>query len=273
MDAIQEAIDYLQDKGLVVDPVSLLWSANKLIWEHALIPELDILASDPLDLNFQEVYQAAIFGELVVSNDPDPELASLVTQAIRLQQEVYAYLKAVNVSFDRYVAAYDHGDSYSAVRQSLSFIEYLALYDGKLIEASNGLNDVANYLKTNDLSEFEIDAPLLDPIVDELLANGIPFSPLSLLDDLGLSQEEALIEDLLKGALQDLAQHKHVDLYKTLQQESEYFAGAAQTRFSAVPSPTALSSIVLGLFFFAVIMYWRKQRCGVDRCVLRMPRR
>lgn len=245
MDAIQEAIDYLEDNGLILDPASLLLTANTLIWEHALIPELDKLALDPPDVDYQKIYQAALFGELLVSNEQDPELAKLVTQAIRSQQEAYAYLKAINVSFDRYVTAYENGDADSAIRQSFAFVEYLGLYDRKLLETATELDELAEFVQVSGFSDFEVDALALDSVRSELLANGLPSSLLGFIGDLGLSEQAPLIEELVMSSLQDLMSIDDLELYGTLQLQSELFTKAAQSRISAIPNPGTIYLVAL----------------------------
>ena len=129
---------------LAKDPVTALVVANKYIWLDLIPGELKILGLDPLDPLYKKVY--------IPNSDVAIEIPYLGDQSLQILGErmltesltYYQLLDALNITFDRYTAAYLDGDSASAALQLQAWLYYL-----------NTIYDLSENLK-NLIDEFRI---------------------------------------------------------------------------------------------------------------------
>ena len=109
----------------VKDPMTFMLVLNEHIWFDLVSSELKILGEDPLDPSYSEVYIPPSTVEIEVPDLGDERLQELGERMLTAGLTYYQVLDALNITFDRYAAAYLAGDSSSATLQLQAWLYYL----------------------------------------------------------------------------------------------------------------------------------------------------
>ena len=188
---LQSVFNYASSAGISAgDPITMLVWFNSVIWKLGVAPELDKIAKDPPDSDYEFVFQPVPLGlpdlPLTGNENLNEGLEALYWQ----QQEIYQYISTANISFDRYATALLNGDTISAALQLEAILYYLGQYDDALQGIANKLNSLPNLLKDAGYQDQPLDRALLDAVKKELQANGFPSDTVEFLEKIGLSSED-----------------------------------------------------------------------------------
>lgn len=245
IDLSQKALNYLSSNKLEWNSASLLLSANNLIWKYGVRDQAEKLASDPPDPNYMTIYEAPPLGYPELAEFGISDLDAELNHLYALQQELYQYIVAANISFDRYATALENAESIYATWQLEAFLSYLVYYDDALIEMSEGLKRLSDLLHVNDLIGQAIDQALLDAAAEQLLNDGLPQELMDFLLGLGLSSGDL---DLVQAdILNSLFAMRSYDGSAMLNKLSTAYRQASTLRAVSVPEPTTLALFGLGL--------------------------
>ena len=178
--------------------VSAMFGLNAFIYRDWLAPELEEFTHDPVDPNFQTVYQ---LGQLQFSTLPtsgNPQLDAAMAKQIQSLAQAALYLQAVNASFDKYAGAIQAGDNIHATLQMEAVLNYLSLYNNASQDASTAIAETQKLLTALGLGGV-YDPQKLKDFQSELVANGFSADAISYYLGLGYTQAEidALKVDIL----------------------------------------------------------------------------
>lgn len=147
--------------------------------DNGLVPLLRLYAIDPPNPN----YKTIVMVSLPTPNIADPELQATVDALLVAQ----AYLGAVNETYDRYVSAYNAGDTDSALLQIQAYLTLLSEYNNAVLKAKQGIADVLNVLAANPVVVNAADLQaLLAAMQEEINVNGLGSDIVTVLTGLGL---------------------------------------------------------------------------------------
>lgn len=253
LDITQESINYATENGLDWDPVSALISLNSLIWKYGVLTELEKLANDPPNPAYMSVYEPDLLGSIELPlygiGDLDDELMHL----FYTQQEMYWYLKSVNISFDRYTTAYQDGEAIYAGLQLEAILGYLSLYNDSLIEMDNSLNGLADSLTFYGLDNATVDQDFIDATMDELVTNGLPEDLSSYILGLGLTETDVrMITQNIYTDLGNLESYYSVDSIRGLGSAYRGASTLGVPQERQVPEPKIIWLLIIGFAIFII---------------------
>jgi hypothetical protein len=182
------------------DPTLFLLDFNALIWGQGVAPQLRILGQDPPDPNYTSVVSIGIptIGGLPTTGNAalDAVLRSLFDSTNRAG----TFLEAVNVSVDRYGAAFGAGDPISATLQLEAVLQYLAMYVQAARQAQTDLLETRSLLTLLGHGSIELDLVKLRTVQDDLRTRGsFPGEVMSDLLTLGLTSDQ--VEEVYRAVL------------------------------------------------------------------------
>lgn len=204
------------------------------------------LAQDPPTNDYQSVYVAyiATVPDFVsgIGQDFDLALKNYTEQLIRAA----TFLEAANKTFDRYTAAYNAGDSASAMLQILAFVDYLDQYNKDLTNATQLSSEMEIALVAHGFVDNL--ANLGDLQNDLATIKQFGFSPefVSDLDSLGYSSADI---DQLFSLVQslDLSSGGGSSLLGMLDTQRTEFESVLYNINGSVPEPATLILLGIGL--------------------------
>ena len=225
-----------------------LCNANLIAFnvDNGLVPLLRLYAIDPPNPNFKAI---------VVVNLPPVTIADAELQATAdALLAAQAYLGAVNETYDRYVSAYNAGDTESALLQLQAYLTFLDKYNGAVLKSKQGLAAVLSVLSTNpvDVNEVDLQA-LLAAMQEEINANGLDSESVAFLTGLGLDAAQIL------DVQNDILGFRYSPTGNLRDNLNGLFIGLdAVSVPNAVPEPTAL--LLFATAGFALIIVQRRRR-------------
>ncbi len=231
------------------NPALALFNVNMSIYSNLLSPQLHILANDPFDPDYQSVISVndPVFLNIPTTGNVllDENYSSLLSSGA----EAYLFLRAVNISFDRYTAAYSAGDPESTALQFEAILFYLDQFYSALGESGELLGLVRNGLINAGTADIEFDHDGAQALLDHYLY-GLTSDEIDNLLGLGFTLEDI---DLVKSELAsvDLTQFQG-SLFGGMSQLSEEFrVGAIGDQTNSVPEPGTLFLLGSGLLGLA----------------------
>ena len=153
--------------------------------KHGLVPYVDAYGIDPPNPNYTVV---------TAVNIPTTNLGdSAIKPTIDALRSAQAYLAAVNETYDRYVSAYNAGDTNSALLQIQAYLTFLERYNAAILLARPGILEIQNSIAAVDLQVIGQDIlSLIAETQQEIAANGLDVDIVDFLKELGLDEVQIL---------------------------------------------------------------------------------
>lgn len=153
--------------------------------DNGIVPGLQLYAIDPPNPNYKTVATVNIPITNVGSSALQPTIDALLT--------AQAYLAAVNDTYDRYVSAYNAGDTESALLQIQAYLTFLEQYNNAVLQAKQGIAAILNGVVANNVDVDQADLQALIAQVQlEISANGLDSDTVEMLSGLGLDSAQIL---------------------------------------------------------------------------------
>lgn len=186
---LQKVLSYATSAAAGDPRCTLVWF-NAVIWELGVAAELEKIAKDPPDPDYEFLFQPVPLGLPDLPSTGNAALDEEISALYWQQQELYQYIGATNISFDRYATALLAEDAISTALQLQAILYYLGQYDDALQGIANKLDGLPNLLMDAGYQDKPVDRTLLDAVKNELQASGFPADTIELLRELGLSLED-----------------------------------------------------------------------------------
>jgi elongation factor P hydroxylase len=204
-DAQKRALEHAQFLHSIIDfcvhrePLGFLIDANIYIYGTLLAPQLEQLAVDPPDSDYQSVVIPDAVQVPVFPSTGDATLDAALRKSHLDALLAQSFLKAVNVSYDRYSSAYAAGDGISAGLQVEAVLYFLSRYDKAIRDSAADLNTLVRLSAAAGFTDSDFDAAALSNLQANIASNGLPPQVTELLTGLGFttSQLEAAKTRLL----------------------------------------------------------------------------
>lgn len=242
-------------------PLGPLYGALSLInlgWGDLLPEQLKIYGSDPPNSDYLTVvsprsippFPSSITGDFVLDDAIQKAYVSALSAAI--------YLEAVNLSFDRYAAAYADGSAIGAGLQLDAMLNYLALYNSTAIEAADNLESLALLLRTTQALDLTFDENAYLQFHEELSLNGFSAEVISHLTTLGFSSSEidATLANLLNFDFRSITSDYDELLFST----AATIRQGTTSAVSALEIPEPATSVLIALCFGMAVGRRRSRR-------------
>ena len=170
--------------------VKLLFELNKQIYTKGAAPQLIEIGNDPPTADFTAVVQPASIDLSSLPTTGNATLDALFgknrVDALRSQ----SFLEAVNATYDRYTAAYNAGDSKSALLQIEALLNFMHLYDGAAADCGADLVALRAALQRTGMVDQPYDPQAFASLQANVSANGVPQPITQALLNAGLTQQE-----------------------------------------------------------------------------------
>ncbi len=213
-----------------------------------LVPLLQRYAIDPPNPNYLTVVTVDIPS---ITNGPE-SLRPTINALIRAQ----AYLQAINETYDRYVTAYNAGDTDSALLQLQAYIKFFGQYNDNMLIAKIGLGDILAAIKGDPGLNFSPSdvAELLAQVKQGVAMNGLDSDIIAILQGMGLDGDQILqVQDDIIN-FQYTPDGNLSDEFSKLVAEFNIISVANE-----VPAPGTLPLLLLALSL-AGILSWKNLR-------------
>ena len=151
-----------------------LINLNVLIYRFGVAPELQQLAADPFDPDYQLVVSTGFPFTLAVRTSGNAQLDSVLVQLQESTLQAAIFLHATNISFDRYSSALASGDSASAALQLEAILHYLSLYDTAAVASATLMEQVRELLSQLGVQDVAYDPAALRTLQAEVAALAFP---------------------------------------------------------------------------------------------------
>ncbi|HZZ44612.1 MAG TPA: glycoside hydrolase domain-containing protein [Tepidisphaeraceae bacterium] len=241
---VDDSVSFATNLGLagasggtdVVNDGGAILSGIALVSGDILSPTFDLIANDPPDPNYSQVFvpENVVNAPLNPPSSVPADLAALMLQTVSALDQTLTDVNAVQVTGNRYGSALAANDSLNAGMQYLAFLQYLGTYSLDAETTGTDLAKLASLLQTDGIgtnTPTATDASTISTILQTqgtsvpgvttyLEAGGFTDSEIQLMLQQALANPAALPTESVSQALGDLA-----DIFKN----------------SSVPTPTRLA--------------------------------
>jgi probable HAF family extracellular repeat protein len=192
-------VGVLTNAHIPTNPYSFVLSGGSL-FANLYAAQFELLADDPPDPNFKEVFQSPIaitapFNLPEVSSD----MNNLLGQHVGATYSTYYCMLGLTTSINRYSSALAAGDAASAALQFEAFVAYLTLYDQSLFQQVELKKQFKQALINQGVPDVSYNKQVVLNIQNEIKQNGLPAEVITAFKNAGLTDQQ--IADLKQAAI------------------------------------------------------------------------